>query len=94
MAVGWVPTQYEFMKRIKWIDFMKIRASYGMVGNDRISSVRFPYLTIIEEKTDGTPWGGSGVLTENRVGATTWRGRKPRNSTSVWISTSSATASP
>lgn len=40
-----------------------------MVGNDRISSVRFPYLTIIEEKTDGTPWGGSGVLTENRVGA-------------------------
>lgn len=69
VAVGWVPTQYEFMKRIKWIDFMKIRASYGMVGNDRISSVRFPYLTIIEEKTDGTPWGGSGVLTENRVGA-------------------------
>ena len=60
VAVGWVPTQY---------DFMKIRASYGMVGNDRISSVRFPYLTIIEEKTDGTPWGGSGVLTENRVGA-------------------------
>ena len=69
VAVGWVPTQYEFMKRIKWIGFMKIRASYGMVGNDRISSVRFPYLTIIEEKTDGTPWGGSGVLTENRVGA-------------------------
>ena len=69
VAVGWVPTQYEFMKRIKWIDFLKIRASYGMVGNDRISSVRFPYLTIIEEKTDGTPWGGSGVLTENRVGA-------------------------
>ena len=69
VAVGWVPTQYEFMKRIKWIDFMKIRASYGLVGNDRISSVRFPYLTIIEEKTDGTPWGGSGVLTENRVGA-------------------------
>ena len=31
--------------------------------------MRFPYLTIIEEKTDGTPWGGSGVLTENRVGA-------------------------
>ena len=67
VAVGWVPTQYEFMKRIKWIDFLKIRASYGMVGNDRISSVRFPYLTIIEEKTDGTPWGGSGVLTENRA---------------------------
>ena len=38
VAVGWVPTQYEFMKRIKWIEFMKIRASYGLVGNDRISA--------------------------------------------------------
>ncbi len=69
VAIGWVPTQYEFLKRIKWLDFMKIRASYGLVGNDRISDLRFPYLTIIEEKPDGTPWGGSGVLTENRVGA-------------------------
>ena len=50
VAVGWVPTQYEFMKRIKWIDFMKIRASYGMVGNDRISSVRFPYLTDVYKR--------------------------------------------
>ena len=69
VAVGWVPTQYEFMKRIKWIEFMKIRASYGLVGNDRISNLRFPYLTIIKETTDTTPWGGSGVLTEERVGA-------------------------
>ena len=46
-----------------------------MVGNDRISSVRFPYLTIIEEKTDGTPWGGSGVPIENFENwLTTWRG--------------------
>lgn len=65
-----------------------------MVGNDRISSVRFPYLTIIEEKTDGTPWGGSGVLTENRVGADNLAWEKAKKSTSVWISTSSATASP
>ena len=69
VAVGWVPTQYEFMKRIKWIEFMKMRASYGLVGNDRISNLRFPYLTIIKETTDTTPWGGSGVLTEERVGA-------------------------
>ena len=69
VAVGWLPTQYEFMKRIKWIEFMKIRASYGLVGNDRISNLRFPYLTIIKETTDTTPWGGSGVLTEERVGA-------------------------
>ena len=69
VAVGWVPTQYEFLKRVKWLDFMKIRASYGLVGNDRISNLRFPYLTIIEESAGTTAWGGSGILTENRVGA-------------------------
>ena len=38
-----------------------------MVGNDRISSVP-SYLTIIEERPTARR-GGSGVLTENRVGA-------------------------
>mgnify|MGYP000307438228 CR=1 FL=1 len=69
-AVGYMISNEKFWEPLRdKINILKIRASYGMVGNDRISSVRFPYLTIIEEKTDGTPWGGSGVLTENRVGA-------------------------
>ena len=58
------------MKTIGWIDFLKFRGSYGSVGNDRISSLRFPYLTIIREDKNGTTnWGGTGILTEDRVGA-------------------------
>src|SRR5699024_5569314 len=69
VAVGWVPTQYEFMKRVKWHDLMKTRDSYGMVGNHRISSVRFAYLPTIEETPYARPWGGSGGLIEKRVSA-------------------------
>ncbi len=70
IAAGWVPTQYNFMKNLDWLNFMKLRISYGLVGNDRISSLRFPYLTIIKEDNSTTTWwGGTGILTEDRVGA-------------------------
>lgn len=69
-AIGWVPTSYAFMKKISWLNFLKIRASYGIVGNDRISKRRFPYLTLITENTGATTWwGGSGTLVESRIGA-------------------------
>lgn len=73
-AVAWVPTAYKFMhEHLPWMNFLKLRFSYGMVGNDRISSRRFPYLTIIEEgsvDTSRNSWGGTeGTLTESQVGA-------------------------
>ncbi|SHF93783.1 TonB-linked outer membrane protein, SusC/RagA family [Mariniphaga anaerophila] len=71
MALGWVPTNYEFVRNTApWLDFFKIRASYGTVGNDRITSVRFPYLTKVNEGT-GSVWGVPGIETigETRIGA-------------------------
>lgn len=71
LAVGWVPTGYHFMKEsAPWLNYLKIRASYGTVGNDRISSIRFPYLTKVNQVT-GSPWGVSGLETlyETRIGA-------------------------
>ena len=67
---GWVPTQYEFVKEtLPWLSFLKIRASYGIVGNDRISDKRFPYLTIINENA-GTGWGYNDKgITESQMGA-------------------------
>ena len=70
LSVGWVPTQYEYVKEnLPWISFFKIRASYGSVGNDRLSSTRFPYLTIVRES--GSPgWGYTGIgISEASVGA-------------------------
>ena len=67
---GWVPTQYEFMQeKLPWLNFLKIRASYGIVGNDRISDKRFPYLTIINESAE-KGWGyNEAGITENQMGA-------------------------
>ncbi len=71
VAVGWVPTNYDFMKeRLPWISFLKFRGSYGTVGNDRISSRRFPYLTMVNRGSVG-PWESAGVesITESTIGA-------------------------
>jgi TonB-linked SusC/RagA family outer membrane protein len=66
-AAGWVPTSYAAVnKLLPWLDFLKIRASYGTVGNDRITSKRFPYLTMV--KVDSKKiWEGSSVETINEV---------------------------
>ena len=68
VAAGWIPTNYDFMReKLPWFDFLKIRASYGQVGNDRIANDRFPYLTIINTNAAGG-WGGRGLI-ESVVGA-------------------------
>ncbi len=73
IAGGWVPTNYSGVRRaMPWLDFFKIRASYGSVGNDRITYGRFPYLTIVSETSatgwSGNTWGSSGI-TETSIGA-------------------------
>ena len=43
ISVGWVASEEKFMKRVTFIDYLKIRASIGKVGNDIGSSNRFMY---------------------------------------------------
>jgi TonB-linked SusC/RagA family outer membrane protein len=67
IAAGWVPTGYEAVNRLlPWLDFFKIRASYGTVGNDRITSKRFPYQTKVNVGTTQV-WEGSSVEKINEV---------------------------
>ncbi|HWK59537.1 MAG TPA: TonB-dependent receptor [Parapedobacter sp.] len=72
VAIGWVPTSYKFMEETApWLNYFKIRASYGTVGNDRIiDDVRFPYLTKVDEGTSNI-WGIPRIETihETRIGA-------------------------
>lgn len=60
VAIGWVLTGYDFVKNnMPWMDLLKIRGSYGQVGNDRISNDRrFPYLTTVAD-LQVWPWGAS-----------------------------------
>lgn len=37
LALGWIISEESFMKNIDWINFMKLRASYGANGNQAIS---------------------------------------------------------
>lgn len=72
VALGWVPTGYEFIQEVlPWLNFLKIRASYGTVGNDRIvHDRRFPYLTLVEEQGGGAGWGYTGgSIKEYQIGA-------------------------
>jgi TonB-linked SusC/RagA family outer membrane protein len=71
IAGGWAPTQYEWLKeKLPWLTFFKIRGSYGTVGNDRISSRRFPYLTIMSESAP-IAWasGMTGITESGELGA-------------------------
>lgn len=72
IAVGWVLSGYDFFQRtLPFINFLKLRGSYGTVGNDRISATRFPYLTMVSLGT-GYPWDSSAgfeTIRETRVGA-------------------------
>lgn len=71
VAGGWVMTGYDGVRdAMPWLNFFKIRASYGLVGNDRLTSTRFPYLTLMENSNSGGGWGSSvGYITEERIGA-------------------------
>ena len=54
-SIGWVVSEEKFMKKARWIDFLKLRASIGLVGSDKSSKdskARFMYM-------DGV-WNDSG----------------------------------
>lgn len=58
---GWIPSQYDCLQEaLPFLDYLKIRASYGLVGNDRIGGTRFPYLTTVTSTGDGG-WGTGGI---------------------------------
>ena len=48
-SVGWVISNESFMNNTKsWMDFLKIRGSYGLVGSDKLPGGRFGYLQFFE----------------------------------------------
>ena len=49
-SAGWVMTQESFMKKITdqgYLSHLKLRASWGMLGNERIGSNYFPYMALM-----------------------------------------------
>ncbi len=48
-SAGWVLSEEKFMKDLnwEWLSFLKLRASWGMLGNERIGSNYFPYIALM-----------------------------------------------
>ena len=43
-SAGWIVSEEAFFAGIPFVDYLKLRASYGLVGNDKIGGDRFLYL--------------------------------------------------
>lgn len=68
-AVGWVVSNENFLKGNKVITNLKLRASYGKVGSDKIGDNRFLYLSNhTYSSSGGVAVGGYGTIYENRPG--------------------------
>ncbi len=70
-SVGWVVTEENFMKPLQGIiNYMKLRASYGVVGNDKYGSSRFLYIPdsyVVDSSDDGYNFGSDN--SSNQSGA-------------------------
>ena len=61
-AAGWSIDKEKFMKSIKWLDQLKLRASYGISGNDKIGDYHSMTLWIPNGRTIN-PENGQEVIT-------------------------------
>lgn len=48
-SAGWVVTNESFLKGNNMLTHLKLRASYGKVGNDKLGGERFLYRTVVQE---------------------------------------------
>src|SRR5690606_35220271 len=60
VALGWVISNESFMQGMNpWLSFLKLRGSYGLVGNDNLGGRRFAYVSTVNW-TGGYQWGYQG----------------------------------
>lgn len=56
-SAGWTISKEKFMDNIKAINYLKVRGSYGLVGNDKQGSDRFIFLTDYGVTNGGVSFG-------------------------------------
>jgi len=61
-GLGWVLTEEKFIKKNDILNYFKLRASWGQLGNDKIQASDGSYTTTVINTTfDGTVYGGTVV---------------------------------
>lgn len=59
VALGWRLTSEEFMKDLSWLQDLKLRASYGIIGNQSGLAVDNQYTTFVSDLRESYPISGS-----------------------------------
>lgn len=66
---GWIVSNESFFPKNKWVTWLKLRGSYGIVGNDQIGGRRFLYLPSTWAYGVASPIPGSGYYFGNSDGS-------------------------
>jgi len=79
-SAGWIVTKENFLKDVKWLNFLKLRASWGQLGNDRIADYLYQPLISLGQNY---PFGGvsatGGAQTVANNPNITWETTTERN---------------
>ncbi len=63
VAVGWNVSKEDFLKDSKWINSLKLRASYGQLGNENIGLYKYQSLISASDGLE-TKWGNPDITWE------------------------------
>ncbi|WP_234735773.1 TonB-dependent receptor [Tellurirhabdus bombi] len=66
VSAGWTISEEKFMKSLTWLDHLKVRGSYGLIGYGNVGGTRFLYL---DEYSNGgsDPAAGANSIPNRRV---------------------------
>ena len=60
VALAWKASEEAFLKNVKWLDYLKVRAGWGQIGNDKIGNDAFNQTLYVTGPTFvGYPFGGT-----------------------------------
>lgn len=61
VSAGWIVSEEPFMQQIApWVSFLKLRASWGTLGNERIGN--YPYQALLRFENNSLFYQGNGVV--------------------------------
>ena len=81
-GAAWLISKEDFMKDIKWINLLKLKASYGEQGNDNLSSITYywhAYADMYSASYDETSKNYSFSMVQKGNGNLTWETSKAWN---------------
>jgi TonB-linked SusC/RagA family outer membrane protein len=76
-SLGWVASNEGFLEGHNVVDYLKLRGSYGMVGNDKIGGTRFMFY-------DNWAWGASYYFGTSNVASGSYHERDIANRRVTW----------